>query len=93
MPSKDCNAIKIQVMPTIFIKEGFRFFFYSADFLEPKHVHVEYGEGTAKFWLSPLQLASSYRMKAHQLKKARILIAEHVALIEEKWDEFFSRKK
>ncbi|OGQ44519.1 MAG: hypothetical protein A3H42_03060, partial [Deltaproteobacteria bacterium RIFCSPLOWO2_02_FULL_46_8] len=76
-------------MPTIFKKEGYRFFFYSADFLEPKHVHVEYGGGTAKFWLSPLQLVSSYGMKGHQLKKARILIMEHVALIEERWNEFF----
>lgn len=79
-------------MPTIFKKEGYRFFFYSADFSEPKHVHVEYGEGTAKFWLLPLQLVSSHGMKGHQLKRARILIEEHVALIEEKWDEFFSRK-
>ncbi|OGQ04916.1 MAG: hypothetical protein A3F82_08520 [Deltaproteobacteria bacterium RIFCSPLOWO2_12_FULL_44_12] len=78
-------------MPTVFKKGGYRFFFYSADFAEPKHIHVEYGNGVAKFWLFPLQLASSYGLKAHELKRARILIEEHIGLIEEKWNEFFSR--
>ncbi|MDO8526970.1 MAG: DUF4160 domain-containing protein [Deltaproteobacteria bacterium] len=51
---------------------------------------MEHGDGTAKFWLFPLQLASSYGMKAHELKRARILIQEHIELLEEKWNEFFS---
>lgn len=80
-------------MPTIFNKDGYRFFFYSADGVEPMHVHVEHGEGDAKFWLSPLQLVYSYRMKAQELKKARILIQENLQLIEEKWNEYFSRTK
>jgi len=41
-------------MPTVFIKDGFRFFFYSADWHEPMHIHVEYGEAKAKFWLEPV---------------------------------------
>lgn len=77
-------------MPTVFKKEGYRFFFYSADFAEPKHIHVEYGDGAAKFWLAPLQLAASYGMKAHELKKARILIQERIELVMEKWNGFFS---
>lgn len=80
-------------MPTIFRKNGYRFFFYSADGVEPMHVHVEYGEGDAKFWLSPLQLAYSYRMNAQELKKARILIQEKLKLIEEKWNEYFGITK
>ena len=78
-------------MPTVFKKEGYRFFFYSADFVEPKHIHVERGEGAAKFWLFPVQLASSYGMKAHELKRARVLIEEHIESLREKWNEFFSR--
>lgn len=80
-------------MPTIFRKNGYRFFFYSADGIEPAHVHVEYGQGDAKFWLSPLQLACSHRLKAQELKKARILIQENLELIKEKWDEYFGSAK
>ena len=31
-------------MPTLLQTEGFRFFFYSNERLEPPHVHVEKGE-------------------------------------------------
>ncbi len=35
-------------MPTLFTKDGFRFFFYSNDHA-PIHVHVRKGEGEAVF--------------------------------------------
>lgn len=35
-------------MPTVFEKDGYRFFFYSNEH-EPIHVHVRYGEGEAVF--------------------------------------------
>ncbi|MBI5561702.1 MAG: DUF4160 domain-containing protein [Deltaproteobacteria bacterium] len=36
-------------MPTIFIKAGYRFFFYGNDRDEPCHVHVSGHGGAAKF--------------------------------------------
>ncbi len=78
-------------MPTLFKKEGYRFFFYSADYKEPMHVHVEYGEGDAKFWLVPVELSYSFRLKGIELKRARILIEKNLELIREKWNEYFSR--
>lgn len=56
------------------------------------HVHVECGDGKAKFWMNPLQLASSHRLKAAELKKARLIIEKHVDLIKEKWHGYFSNK-
>jgi hypothetical protein len=35
-------------MPTVFEKDGYRFFFYSNDH-RPIHVHVRYGGGEASF--------------------------------------------
>lgn len=43
-------------MPTVLTVEGFRFFFYSNENDEPPHVHVEKAEGTAKIWLSPVEV-------------------------------------
>ncbi len=41
-------------MPTLLRIEGLR--------QEPPHVHVEKGDGEAKLWLQPVQLAYSYRL-------------------------------
>lgn len=35
--------------------EGFRFFFWSNEGSEPPHVHVERGDGYAKYWLAPVR--------------------------------------
>lgn len=40
-------------MPTVFIINGFRFFFYSNENDEPIHVHVEKAEASGKVWLEP----------------------------------------
>ena len=53
------------------------------------HVHVEHGDGVAKFWLQPIELASSYRMKARQLKQARLIVEDELDIIKEKWREYF----
>lgn len=79
-------------MPTVLKEDGYRFFFYSADNLEPMHVHVEYGDGEAKFWLRPVHLASSYRLRSQELRKARLLVEKNQKLFEEKWNEYFSKK-
>jgi hypothetical protein len=40
-------------VPTLLVTEGFRFFFYSNEGSEPRHVHVEYADGTASSGCSP----------------------------------------
>ena len=80
-------------MPTIFEKNGFRFFFYSADWDEPIHVHIEHGVGKAKFWMNPIILDSSYKLNSKELKKARIMIEQNSKLIREKWNEYFKYTK
>jgi hypothetical protein len=79
-------------MPTVFTKDGIRVYFYSADWHEPIHVHVECAQGEAKFWLDPIVLASSHRMKANDLRRARRLIEANASLIREKWNEYFGAK-
>ncbi len=72
-------------MPTVLRAEGFRFFFYSNESDEPAHIHVERGDGTAKLWLEPVELAESFDMKAQELKRARELAEEHVATFVAAW--------
>jgi hypothetical protein len=79
------------IVPTVLVTRGFRFFFFSNEGLEPPHIHVEAGDGYAKFWLEPeVMLAESHRLKSQELRRARLLVGEHKDLFLEKWHEYFS---
>ncbi len=79
-------------MPTVFEAGGYRFFFYSDETQEPPHVHVEHGDGTAKFWLSPVRLAEPSTMKAQELRRATELAKANEGVSLEKWNEWQERK-
>ena len=76
-------------MPTVLRAEGFRFFFFSNEGTEPPHIHVEHGEGHAKFWLEAVRLAYSTGMGARELRRARELVVEHAETFRHRWREHF----
>lgn len=76
-------------MPTIFIIDGFRFFFFSNEGTEPIHVHVEKGERYAKFWIHPVALAYNHKFYPTELNRILRIIEKHTVQIEEKWNEHF----
>lgn len=76
-------------MPTVFIKDGFRFFFYSNDHV-PIHVHVRKGDGEAVFEVeSDVVLRESVGMKTRDLAKAEDLAIANKQLIIQNWHEHF----
>ena len=79
-------------MPTILRIDGFRFFFFSNEGFEPAHIHVESGDGYAKFWITPIVLASSSGYNSTELNKIRKLTVENEELFLEKWNEYFDKK-
>ncbi len=44
-------------MPTILRWNGYRFYFFSNEGVEPPHVHVDKGGVSAKIWLDPVAVA------------------------------------
>ncbi len=76
-------------MPTIFIIEGYRFFFFSNEGKEPIHVHVEKGEKYAKFWIKPIALTYNYKFNNSDLNHIIRIIEKYRVKIEEKWNEYF----
>ncbi len=64
-------------MPTVRRIGSARFFFYSNEGAEPAHVHVEQAGDVAKFWLDPVSLASSSRLRGHELRRLERLVADH----------------
>ena len=79
-------------MPTILREDGYRFFFFSLDWKEPLHVHVEYGDKYAKFWLKPVTLARSWGFRSHEITQIRKIVEENENFFESKWNEYFSDK-
>jgi hypothetical protein len=75
-------------MPTIpGIAGPYRFYFYSFDCNEPKHVHVRRERKVCKFWLEPIALSSNNGFSAKELNRIRTIIRDNLEHILETWDE------
>lgn len=75
--------------PTIFREAGYRFFFFSRE--EPRlHVHVDCGDGEAKFWLEPeIRVAQNSGLSARQISVVRSLVEAHENEIRVAWTKHF----
>ncbi len=84
----------VKDMPKIFEWEGYKFFFFSNEGnpTEPCHVHVRKNKSIAKYWLLPeVTLDSSWGMSSKELNLLQKKIIENQNLIQEEWNEFFSK--
>ena len=78
-------------MPTIFIRLGFIFKFYSNEH-EPIHVHVLKGGNKAKYNLFPVMLVENYGMKPQELKQIETIIGDSQEEIAECWNSYFNTR-
>lgn len=76
-------------MPTILVIGPYRFYFYSNEYGEPMHVHVQRDTAAAKFWLSPVALARSRGFQAQELTRLFHLVTENRGKFEGAWNEYF----
>lgn len=75
-------------MPTVKgILGPHRFFFYSFDCNEPRHVHVQRERMMCKFWLDPVTLSRNHGFSAKELNRIRKTIQENLVKISEAWHE------
>ncbi|USU11131.1 DUF4160 domain-containing protein [Sphingomonadaceae bacterium OTU29THOMA1] len=76
-------------MPTELRIGAFRFYFYSHEPNETPHVHVDRAEATIKVWLNPVEVAKSRGFRAHEINDILTMVAEHRAMLVERWHEYF----
>jgi hypothetical protein len=76
-------------MPTVLRLRGFEFYFYSEEGNEPPHVHVDKGDGTAKFSLLPVRLVYHHGLKPGELRLAIAMVNENHEHLVNKWNEYF----
>ena len=79
-------------MPTIMRIGSYRFYFFSNEYGEPPHIHIQSDRKLAKFWLSPVKLAKSIRFSSQELRKIEKLVIEYENKFLEVWDEYFDTK-
>ena len=75
-------------MPTARGIEGpYRFFFFSFDCHEPRHIHVQRDRFVAKFWLDPITVSKNQGFSPRELHIIRTAVRLHADTIKEAWDE------
>jgi Domain of unknown function (DUF4160) len=77
-------------MPTVLRDGSYRFFFYSGDGGEPRHIHVESAGNEAKYWLDPVALARNRGFGQKELNRIETIIANNLALLRNAWDDYFN---
>jgi Domain of unknown function (DUF4160) len=78
-------------MPEVLRVAGYRFFFFSREAQEPRHVHVEQAERYAKFWLDPIRVAKSRGFRRVQLRELHSLVAQNREKFILAWNEHFGQ--
>jgi len=80
--------LEVSALPSVpGIPGPYRFFFYSFDCNEPRHVHARRERAVCKFWLEPVVLASNNGFSAQELNRIRRIILDNLIHIMEAWDE------
>ncbi|HEX8169364.1 MAG TPA: DUF4160 domain-containing protein, partial [Thermoanaerobaculia bacterium] len=64
-------------MPTIHREGRYRFYFFSGDVGEPRHVHVDSGDSSAKFWLSPVSVHYNLGFSPGVLRVIERIVLQH----------------
>lgn len=78
-------------MPTVLIEGPYRFFFWSYDCGERRHIHVQHERKRVKFWFDPVVLADNDGFRARELQDIQRLIVENLTFLRSKWDEYCER--
>jgi hypothetical protein len=83
-------------MPTVFRRDGCRFFFFSdeGEPSEPVHVHVRRGADEAKFWLKPdVAVAKNFGFNASELNVLLKTVRWERVRLERAWNDHFGHKR
>lgn len=76
-------------MPTALQLGAYRFYFYSYDCGEPRHMHVDREKMSAKFWLDPdVSLEANYGFSRRELRDIDRIMRQNIEALRNEWDRF-----
>ena len=77
------------LMPTALRSGPYRFYFYSYDCREPRHMHVDREKLSAKLWLDPyVRIAENRGYGREELREVERIARQPIGLLRNEWDEF-----
>jgi hypothetical protein len=85
------NLIDSKQMPTVLRIGPYRFHFYSDEYNEPPHIHVEAADGECKFWLGPVKLAVNRNLAPKVVRIIEKLVFENEVFLIAKFQEYHVR--
>ena len=74
-------------MPVVLRVQGYKFWFYTAEVVEPPHIHVGKDGNEAKFWLKPVKVAREGRYRAVDLRNIERIIEDNLEFLLDSWNE------
>ena len=78
-------------MPTTLRIGPYRFYFYSYDCGEPRHMHVDREIMSAKIWLDPVvSLADNHGYGRRELREIERTATENLEKLRNEWNAFCS---
>ena len=78
-------------MPTALRIASYRFYFYSYDCGEPRHMHVDRENNSAKFWLDPdVSLVENHGYSRKELRDIERTARDNLETLRNEWDTFCS---
>ena len=79
-------------MPAVLRIKGYRFYFFSNEGNEPKHIHIEKAEASGKIWLEPsVEVEYLYGFTARELKEVKEIVVNNLELLKNAWNEYFEK--
>jgi hypothetical protein len=77
------------MMPTALRIGSYRFYFYSYDCGEARHMHMDREDKSAKFWLDPIvSLAENHGYSRRELRDIERIVNENLEILRNEWDKF-----
>lgn len=78
-------------MPTALQIGPYRIYFYSYDCGEPRHMHIDRENRSAKFWLDPdVTLVENHGYRRKDLRDIERILHENLEALRNEWDAFCS---
>ena len=75
--------------PTVLRDGPYRFFFFSSDRGEPKHVHVGRDDKVGKFWLKTVRVEYNQGFAPAELRRIKDLVQRHRVTLVKEWNAYF----
>jgi hypothetical protein len=83
-------------VPTVLVKNGWRFFFFSNETNEPMHIHVIKAEKYCKYFIDEenveIRIAHFRKMNNKDMKEVKEIIYDNFNYIVESWKKFHNQK-